>query len=91
MAQYDLGPNGGALSFCLSVSVFQLENANPNSLNSDKKKEVSHVLALRVQTELRPLARQLCVVWIIQKKTKNPNPNSLNSDKKKKENHVLTY
>jgi hypothetical protein len=25
--------------------VFQLENANPNSLNSDKKKEVSHVLA----------------------------------------------
>jgi GTPase SAR1 family protein len=57
MAQYDLGPNGGALSFCLSVSVFQLENANPNSLNSDKKKEVSHVLALRVQTELRPLAR----------------------------------
>ncbi len=56
MAQYDLGPNGGALSFCLSVSVFQLENANPNPLNSDKKKEVSHVLALRVQTELRPLA-----------------------------------
>ncbi len=45
MAQYDLGPNGGALSFCLSVSVFQLENANHNSLNSDKKKEVSHVLA----------------------------------------------
>jgi hypothetical protein len=25
--------------------VFQLENANPNFLNSDKKKEVSHVLA----------------------------------------------
>jgi hypothetical protein len=25
--------------------VFQLENANHNSLNSDKKKEVSHVLA----------------------------------------------
>jgi hypothetical protein len=25
--------------------VFQLENANPNSLNSDKNKEVSHVLA----------------------------------------------
>jgi hypothetical protein len=45
MAQYDLGPNGGALSFCFSVSVFQLENANPNSLNSDKKKEVNHVLA----------------------------------------------
>jgi hypothetical protein len=24
--------------------VFQLENANPNSLNSDKKKKVNHVL-----------------------------------------------